>query len=656
MPVIGGRWRRQAVDSLARDGSAQAVRALARAVVRSEDEEVRDLSFRALSRLARRGSEPARQTICNLVIDHDHPSARKLAPAAGYTPDDPEQRALFFFLTEQWQQFESLDFDYRLLRAAYASANELLRTRIRRKARQEGRVEWVEAVAGGRQGRPLADLTPEEWQTTLSVLTESARHDDLWQLAQQAPPTWSARILRRLFDQAWEPDGEDQAHFQELLPLARVFEAPPLGGLLHCRATLQGHSRPVRCLAFSPKGDVLATGSEDHSVRLWYLPEGRLLRVLEGHEGPIRRLVFSPDGGLLASASNDGGVRLWNVADRAAGPVLEGHRAAVTCLAMSPAGDLLASGSEDSTVRLWRLPDGRARRTLSGHDEAVNCLAITPDGQMLASGSGNWHPEYAPEDGDYTVRLWSLPGGRELTTLAGHRNWVSCLAVSKNGKVLASGGSEVLIWQLPPRKRRRDPDAFKLLLLSNLTSSWANCLAFSPDGQLLASGNMDRSLALWRLPGGPPTLAMDHDRAIREVVFSPDSRVLTSASDDHTLKLWDVTDRRAFVTLPGHTDAVTCLALGPDGQTLASGGADRTVRLWTSELVRLSRLPIARINARDWAWVQASLRDGTMFEAERKALEYVAAVLRRRRRADVVVEEGLPRRITVGEFDVEIEG
>jgi WD40 repeat protein len=655
LPLLGGGRRRRAVHALAKDGSTAAVRMLATAVIRSDDEQVQAAALDALRRLARRGSSAAREALCVLVLDHDHAGAQKLVVAAGYAPQTPQRRALFYFLTEQWEPFESLDFDNRLLRAAYAAANENVRLRVRRKARRAGRLEWVDAIAGGRRGRPLTEMTPEEWQTTLTVLVEGERWPDLWQLAQEAPALWSARILRRLRDVDWIPIGEDRTVFQELLDLALDFEAPSLGGLVRCRAVLQGHDGPIRCLALTPDGRVLATGGEDHSVRLWSVADGQLLRILPGHEGPVRCLALGPDGETLASAGRDGTVRLWRLSDGSAAATLTGHCDSVTALALSPDGTILASGGEDCTVRLWRLPDGRALRTLTAHTEPVNCLAITPDGRLLASGSGSFHPEYAPEDGDYTVRLWSLPSGRAVRTLTGHRNWVNCLAISPDGRTLASGGSEVLLWQLPKPKRRADRDAFRLLMLSNLAGSWANCLYFRPDGRMLVSGNMDRSVSFWHIPPEGSCPVLDHERAVRAVAFSPDGTVLASAGDDHTVRLWDVTERRTLAVLRGHKAAVTCLAASADGEALISTGADGTARIWTSELVRLSRLPVGRIRAREWAWVQTALRDGTMFPAERRALGFLAALLRHKRRADVIVEEAGPRRITVGEFDVEIE-
>lgn len=663
VPLLGRWLRGQAVQALARDGSPGAVGVLAEAVTHSADEQMRTLALDALQQLAGRQNFAAQEALCRLVVEHDHPLAYEAAVAAGYAPRAPEQRALFYFLTEQWDRYESLDFDSQMLRSAYESGDRQLRTRLARKARQAGRLEWVQVVAGGRQGRRLGVMTDAEWQAALAVLVEGRRGEELWRLAHEAPPRWSAQVLQRLRGMRWQPPPAERARNEELMRLAEGWETPPLGGLLRGRGVLEGHRAAVRCLALSPDKRLLASGSEDQTVRLWTLPGCKRLATLTGHEAPVLCLALTPDGKVLASASADGTVRLWSPPNGDLLATLTGHRGAVTCLALSPDGRVLASGSTDCSVRLWSLPEGRALRTLQGHEEPVNCLAMTPDGRVLASGGGRWHQDWAVEDGDYTVRLWTLPAGRALRSLKGHLNWVSCLAMSPDGKVLASAGSEVRVWRIPngqpwtlKRLSLRAADAARIYLESYQTGSWANCLAISPDGAVLASGNMDRTVRVWRLRDGWAVTTLEgHARAVHCLVLSPDGHVLISGSGDQTVRVWSFPDGRPLTTLAGHSEAVTCLALSHDGQVLVSGSADHSVRVWTSELIRLSHVPVRQTTVEDWLWVLEVLRGDGMTALERRGLEFIAALLRWQRRHDVMVEAAAPRRIEAGEFDIEID-
>jgi len=171
-----------------------------------------------------------------------------------------------------------------------------------------------------------------------------------------------------------------------------------------------GHLRfgdEVYSLAFSPDGRTLAVaGSADQGAGLYDVVSRKRRGSLTGHTNWIQELEYSPDGTIIATASDDYTIRLWNASTGKTVRVLTGHTAPVYEVAFSPDGRILASASEDRTVRLWDSANGSRLGRLSDRSQKMNAVAFSSDGKTLASAAA-----------DGSVRLWSEILWRDLREL-----------------------------------------------------------------------------------------------------------------------------------------------------------------------------------------------------------------------------------------------
>ncbi|GKS57010.1 hypothetical protein YTPLAS18_05370 [Nitrospira sp.] len=345
---------------------------------------------------------------------------------------------------------------------------------------------------------------------------------------------------------------------------AALTHSPALSTIFH------GHAGPVRSVAFSQDGAVLASAGDHGVVRLWNVQQRELFGDQpSGHTASVRAVAFSPVKDTLAFTDVNGVIHLWDVAKQGSIGELKGHKAAVWSVAFSPKENWLASGGSDGTVRLWNLNQPNDRPAVRYYTGSVQAVAFGPEGRQLA---------YGGEDG--TVRLWDLTGERPTILLKGHEGPVWSVAFSPRARVLASAGADgtVRLWDTnQPRMKSR--------VLSNLDSS-VQAVAFSHDGKILASAGLDRAIRLWdvekRKPIGTPLTG--HTFSVRSLAFSHRGHLLASASVDGTVRLWEIeTEQALHRPLTSEAGSIWSIALDAKGKVLASAGADGTIRLWNLE-------------------------------------------------------------------------
>jgi WD40 repeat protein len=308
-------------------------------------------------------------------------------------------------------------------------------------------------------------------------------------------------------------------------------------------------------VAWSPDGKTLATKPPSGSIQLWDASTGNM-----GEEVPVSafNLSWSKDGALLV-ASTPESFSVWDVATKKV-------RHSIKSSGSSPQmrwldGKLICSGLGSTAISLF-LPSGIHVRDLKGHSGAVLCVALTPNGKVLATGSA-----------DKTIKIWEIASGKVLNTMTGHTAAVSAVAWAMNGKTLASGSADatVRVWDA------RDGSAEQILKEHKQD---VHGLAWSLKS--LASGGADGQAILWNANSGQKVKALTINAPVTSLAWTPDGKYLATGDSDTRIAVWKVETWTPMAKLErvGSPPGVTALAWSPNRPLLASGRANHTLQLW----------------------------------------------------------------------------
>ncbi len=363
-----------------------------------------------------------------------------------------------------------------------------------------------------------------------------------------------------------------------------------------------GHTNMVWQTAWAPDGRRLASCSTDGSIKIWAMPDKRLLRTLVGHEGLVAAVSWSPDGRLVAGASrptfdgSGGEVKLWNPDTGRVEATFRPPTGGLHALAFSPDGLYLVTAGQDRTVRVWR-KDGRLIVEHRGFRDEVVALAV--------GGGGRWAVAGTRGGEVVAFELGAAPGKKSLAASDRTR-----LALAADGRlvVFRQGAvhwhdpetlAETASWPAARVPATKESD----MIISDSVA-----FALRPDGQAAHSGHtyIGPGTVVWLDAAGKVRhLLSGHAAPITAVAFLSGDR-LASADEAGAVQIWNGATGKATTNVQPWDGPVRFLVATGDGRLWAGGvpwapGSQPGFRRPTSKAGRLARIEDGRV-----AWETAA--------------------------------------------------
>ncbi len=290
--------------------------------------------------------------------------------------------------------------------------------------------------------------------------------------------------------------------------------------------TLFRHGGSIRTVAYSPvNSSLFASAGDNRAVKLWNL-QNDTVTTLGHHTDTVNSIAFSADGQLLASGGDDYTFKVWDVSLQreieSSQHITDNSISQIKAVTFSPNGQRLATAGVH--VKLWDTHTWKEITTLR-HDEWVWAVAFSADGKLLATG-----------DASGQVNVWNLQSRQLIAQRQADSNAIYAVRFSPNNQILAGAGykGQIKLWKVPNWQ-------YLGTLRSNGT---VHGISFSPDSRTLASTGYE-SVNLWAVNIGENIATLTgHTDWVNTTAFSPNGNSLISGGADGTLRIWDVTSYR----------------------------------------------------------------------------------------------------------------
>lgn len=341
------------------------------------------------------------------------------------------------------------------------------------------------------------------------------------------------------------------------------------------RHVLESHRGVIQSLSIHGNYNLVASGSEDCTVKVWDYDSGQLEKTLKGHTQSVNYVSF--DEKYLASASSDLTVKLWDIQSFTCVRTLHGHDHSVSCVKFIN-NDLLVTCSRDKSIKIFELQTGYCKKTLLGHDDWVRRLAVDRESQLLASGGC-----------DSKIVIWNLQTMVQRAELAGHDHviedlmWVNHID-SKKSILESEKGQCLLDKPVSTNVNSNSNDN------SSLQKKYASLIEKEKQKQeqnydnfnFLVSCSRDKLIKVWSVELEQCLYVLSgHDNWVRGLAIHHSHKYIYSVSDDKSLRVWDLQNSKQHRKVDNaHNHFVAAIDSNVKYMVTITAGVDHLIKVW----------------------------------------------------------------------------
>ena len=376
--------------------------------------------------------------------------------------------------------------------------------------------------------------------------------------------------------------------------------------------TYLGHLDRVADISVSPDGQLMATVSNDHTIKIWNVHSGNEVRTIRGHTSWIRSVAFFPDGKRILTAADDLTVRVWDVETGDERVLLGAHSGCRLFADLTADGHRIVTSSYDGMIKIWDSTTGEELdHTKIGNE--IWAIAVSPNGKRVVVGLEShqerhgraqileledkansrqiihagkiWACKFSPNgrwiitgSDDGTACVWDAESASKVFTMGDMPAGVTTVGFSRESDRIVTGCRDglVTVWDWNGKSAKQ-----ALRMVAHQHFVWD--AVFLPGARRLVTGGSDGTARLWNITA-LERLVLRHPQGVRSVNFTQDDEFVVTGCDDGKIRIWNIETGVQERDFSAHSPiSVTSMAVHASGTWIVTGGTDGTARAWNLE-------------------------------------------------------------------------